>query len=46
MTLSEFFSAHPAAAVAFSGGVDSALLLSEARRCARRAAAYFVRTPF
>lgn len=46
MTLSEFFSAHPAAAVAFSGGVDSALLLSEARRCARRAAAYFVHTPF
>ena len=46
MTLEEFFRQQPEAAVAFSGGVDSALLLYEAARLARRTAAYFVRTPF
>lgn len=46
MTIQEFFAAHPEAAVAFSGGVDSAWLLHEAVRWARRTAAYFVRTPF
>ena len=46
MTIDEFFRRHPLAAVAFSGGVDSAWLLREAVRCCRRTAAYFVRTPF
>ena len=46
MTMQEFFIQNPAAAVAFSGGVDSAWLLHEARTWARRTAAYFVRTPF
>ena len=46
MTMREFFAEHPEAAVAFSGGVDSAWLLHEAVRYARRTAAYFVRTPF
>ena len=46
MTLQEFFARHPEAAVAFSGGVDSAWLLHEAARYARRCAAYFVNTPF
>lgn len=46
MTIQEFFAQNPEAAVAFSGGVDSAWLLHEAMRYARRAAAYFVRTPF
>ena len=46
MTMQEFFIQNPTAAVAFSGGVDSAWLLHEARTWARRTAAYFVRTPF
>ena len=46
MTMQEFFIQNPTAAVAFSGGVDSAWLLHEARIWARRTAAYFVRTPF
>ena len=46
MTTSQFFVEHPEAAVAFSGGVDSAWLLHEAARYARRTAAFFVRTPF
>lgn len=46
MTMEEFFRQTPDAAVAFSGGVDSAWLLHEAVRYARRTAAYFVRTPF
>ena len=46
MTLQEFFAQHPETAVAFSGGVDSAWLLHEAARYARRCAAYFVNTPF
>ena len=46
MTLQEFFAQHPEAAVAFSGGVDSAWLLHEAARYARRCTAYFVNTPF
>ena len=46
MTLQEFFARHPEAAVAFSGGVDSAWLLHEAARYARRCGAYFVNTPF
>ena len=46
MTIQEFFQQNPVAAVAFSGGVDSAWLLHEAVRYAERTAAYFVRTPF
>ncbi len=46
MTIQEFFAQNPEAAVAFSGGVDSAWLLHEAMRYARRIAAYFVHTPF
>ena len=46
MTLQEFFAQHLEAAVAFSGGVDSAWLLHEAARYARRCTAYFVNTPF
>lgn len=46
MTIQEFFQEHPIAAVAFSGGVDSAWLLREAAAHARRTAAYFVHTPF
>ena len=46
MTIQEFFQQNPECAVAFSGGVDSAWLLHEAVKYARRTAAYFVQTPF
>ncbi len=46
MTLQDFFAENPACAVAFSGGVDSAALLSAAVTYGRKAAAYFVRTVF
>jgi len=46
MTLREFFEENPVCAVAFSGGVDSAVLLSAAAAYGRKAAAYFVRTVF
>lgn len=46
MTMQQFFQAHPIAAVAFSGGVDSACLLWAASVYGRRTAAYFVRTAF
>lgn len=46
MTIEAFFQAVPEAAIAFSGGVDSAALLALAVRHARRTKAYFVRTPF
>lgn len=46
MTMQEFFHQNPECAVAFSGGVDSAWLLHEAVKYARRTAAYFVHTPF
>lgn len=46
MTLQEFFVRHPEVAVAFSGGVDSAWLLHQAVRYARRCGAYFVNTAF
>ena len=35
MTIDEFFRRHPLAAVAFSGGVDSAWLLHEAVQIGR-----------
>lgn len=46
MLLQTFFKMNPSAAVAFSGGVDSALLLWAAAVYGRNAAAYFVKTPF
>ena len=46
MTLPEFFQANPEAAVAFSGGADSAYLLYAAARYARRVRAYCARSPF
>ena len=46
MTLREFFTEHPEAAVAFSGGADSALLVWAASRYAKRVRAYYVKTPF
>ena len=46
MTLREFFTEHPEAAAAFSGGADSALLVWAASRYAKRVRAYYVKTPF
>ena len=46
MELKEFFSAHPKAAVAFSGGVDSAYLLAEALRCGADVRPYCAFTAF
>ena len=46
MTLSEFFKAHNKAAIAFSGGVDSAYLLHAAMEAGCDIKAYFIKTPF
>lgn len=46
MTLEAFFQAHPDAALAFSGGADSALLLWAGVTYGRRVRAYFVKSPF
>ena len=46
MTLSEFFEAHPKAALAFSGGVDSSYLLYAARQLRADVKAYYVKTAF
>ena len=46
MTLQEFFTAHPKAAIGFSGGVDSALLLAMAVRLGADVKPYFIKTPF
>ena len=46
MTLQEFFGQYPEVAVAFSGGVDSAFLLEEAAKYARRVTAYYVNSEF
>ena len=46
MTLEEFFRAHPKAAVAFSGGVDSAFLLWAAKKYGCDVTAYFADSPF
>lgn len=46
MTLQEFFGAHPKAALAFSGGVDSSYLLYAARRLGADVKAYYVKTAF
>ncbi len=46
MTLREFFEEHPRAAIAFSGGVDSAYLLREALRWGTEIRAYYVKSAF
>ena len=46
MTLNEFFGLVPKAAVAFSGGTDSAFLLWAARECGCDVRAYYVKTAF
>lgn len=46
MELSDYFYAHPKAALAFSGGVDSAYLLYEAVRNGADVRPYFLKTAF
>ncbi|WP_297209174.1 ATP-dependent sacrificial sulfur transferase LarE [uncultured Flavonifractor sp.] len=46
MTLEEFFVRNSKAAVAFSGGADSALVLWAARQYGREVGAYYVHTAF
>lgn len=46
MTLTQFFKANPKAAIAFSGGVDSAYLLHVAKQHGAQIRAYYVKTPF
>ena len=46
MNLFLFFERHPKAAVAFSGGVDSAYLLYAASQCKAEVKAYYVKTAF
>ena len=46
MKLDEFFAEHPKAALAFSGGVDSAYLLWSAVNAGADVTAYFVKTEF
>ena len=46
MTLNEFFREHPRAALAFSGGVDSAYLLYAALQAGAQVRAYYVKSPF
>ena len=46
MELRDFFAAHPRAALAFSGGVDSAYLLYAALQCGAEVRAYYVASPF
>ena len=44
--LTAFWREHPAAAVAFSGGVDSAAVLASAVEAGVRVAAFFVKSAF
>ena len=46
MALEQFFSEHPKAALAFSGGVDSAYLLWAGLQAGAEVRPYFVKTPF
>ena len=46
MTLEQFFFRHPKAALAFSGGVDSAYLLWAGLQAGAEVWPYFVKTPF
>lgn len=44
--LKEFFKENPRAALAFSGGADSAYLLYAAKKCGAEVKAYYVKTQF
>ena len=46
MTLDQFFKEHPRAALAFSGGVDSAWLLWAGVQAGAEVRPYFIKTPF
>ena len=46
MNLTEFFARYPRAALAFSGGVDSAYLLYAAVQCGADVTAYYVKSEF
>lgn len=46
MDIKEFFKKHNSAAVAFSGGVDSAFLLYCAKKCGADVTAYYVKSAF
>ena len=46
MELSDFFAQHPKAALAFSGGADSAFVLYSAAACGADIMPYFVRSQF
>lgn len=46
MNLHDFFVANPKVALAFSGGVDSAYLLSVAIKCGAQVVAYYVKSAF
>ena len=46
MDLKTFFENYPNVAIAFSGGVDSAYLLYEAKKYAKKVCAYYVRSAF
>ena len=46
MELQDFFAAHPVAALAFSGGVDSSYLLYEGLKWAERLGIYYVKSAF
>ena len=46
MTLTEFFTRHPKAAMGLSGGVDSAYLLYAAVQAGADIRPYFIKTPF
>ncbi len=46
MTLTDFFTKYHKVAVAFSGGVDSAYLLYEAKKAGIEVTAYYMRTQF
>lgn len=46
MELQEFFALHPKAALAFSGGVDSAYLLYAALKCGADVQPYYVKSQF
>lgn len=46
MELEQFFKQNPRAAIAFSGGVDSAYLLYAAVNCGAKVKAYYVKTAF
>ena len=46
MNLSQFWKEHPKAAIAFSGGVDSAYLLYSATQSSAKVKAYYAKTAF